>query len=119
MFTGFYHQTIHPLHEGYGPVVMVGPNALSYINSQAWKDFYAHKAHGQEMIKDPECYVKHPDAHTIVNGNHEEHARHRRLESPGFSARSLREQEPLIQNYVYMFIRGIGRLCENGETPTV
>lgn len=119
MFTGFHHRAIHALHEKYGPVVRIGPNNLSFINPQAWKDIYAHKkTREQDMIKDPEFYVRNPDAPTIVNGNHEEHARYRRLYSPGFSARSLREQEPLIQNYVNMFISSLSRLCENGETST-
>ncbi|PNP78706.1 hypothetical protein FNYG_08052 [Fusarium nygamai] len=117
MWTGYHHRAMHQLHEKYGPVVRIAPNNISFINPQAWKDIYAHKkTRDQEMIKDPEFYVRNPDAPTIVNGNHEEHARYRRLYSPGFSARSLREQEPLIQGYVDMFIRGLSRLCEHGET---
>ncbi|KAJ4244588.1 hypothetical protein NW762_014444 [Fusarium torreyae] len=118
MWTGYHHRAMHRLHEKYGPVVRIAPNNLSFINPQAWKDIYAHKkSRDQEMIKDPEFYVRNPDAPTIVNGNHEEHARYRRLYSPGFSARSLREQEPLIQGYVNMFISGLSRACEHGETP--
>jgi cytochrome P450 len=117
MWTGFHHRAVHELHTRYGPVVRIAPNNLSYINPQAWKDIYAHKkTRQQEMIKDPEFYVRNPDAPTIVNGNHEEHARYRRLYAPGFSARSLREQEPMIQEYVAMFIGGLGRACERGET---
>lgn len=116
MWTGYHHRAVHELHTQYGPVVRIAPNNLSYINPQAWKDIYAHKkTREQEMIKDPEFYVRNPDAPTIVNGNHEEHARYRRLYSPGFSARSLREQEPLIQGYVDMFISGLRRLCEQSE----
>ncbi|KPM37985.1 Isotrichodermin C-15 hydroxylase [Neonectria ditissima] len=118
MWTGYHHRAVQELHAKYGPVVRIAPNNLSYINPQAWKDIYAHKkTREQEMIKDPEFYVRNPDAPTIVNGNHEEHARYRRLYSPGFSARSLREQEPLIQGYVDMFINGLARACEHGETP--
>lgn len=117
MWTGYHHRALHELHEKYGPIVRIAPNNISFINPQAWKDIYAHKkSREQEMIKDPEFYVRNPDAPTIVNGNHEEHARYRRLYSPGFSARSLREQEPLIQTYVTMFIDGLTRACENGES---
>ena len=116
LWTGYHHRACHALHEKYGPVVRIAPNKLSYINPQAWKDIYAHKrTREQEMIKDPEWYVRNPDAPHIVNGNHEEHARYRRLYSPGFSLRSLRDQEPIIQGYVNMFIDGITRACENGE----
>ncbi|KAJ3544836.1 hypothetical protein NM208_g1879 [Fusarium decemcellulare] len=118
MWTGFHHRAMQEIHEKYGPVVRIAPNNLSFINPQAWKDIYSHKkTRAQEMIKDPEFYVRNPDAPHIVNGNHEEHARYRRLYSPGFSARSLREQEPLIQNYVNLFIKGLGRACEHGEAP--
>lgn len=117
MWTGFHHRAVHELHEKYGPIVRIAPNNISFINPQAWKDIYAHKkSRDQEMIKDPEFYVRNPDAPTIVNGNYEEHARYRRLYSPGFSARSLREQEPLIQTYVTMFVNGLTRACENGES---
>ncbi|KAK7432902.1 hypothetical protein QQZ08_000373 [Neonectria magnoliae] len=118
MWTGYHHRAVQELHAKYGPIVRIAPNNLSFINPQAWKDIYAHKkTRDLEMIKDPEFYVRNPDAPTIVNGNREEHARYRRLYSPGFSARSLREQEPLIQGYVNMFINGLGRACEHGETP--
>ena len=116
MFTGFHHRAVHELHERYGPVVRTAPDKLSFINPAAWKDIYGHKkSRDQEMIKDPEFYVRNPDAPHIVNGSHEEHSRYRRLYSPGFSLRSLREQEPLIQNYVNMFINGLSRACGNGE----
>jgi cytochrome P450 len=118
MWKGKHHLAMHSLHTRYGPVVRIAPNNLSYINPQAWKDIYSHKKAPQlEMIKDPEFYVRNPDAPHIVNGNREEHARYRRLYSPGFSLRSLREQEPLIQGYVNMFVDGIARACEQGETP--
>jgi cytochrome P450 len=118
MWTGYHHRAVNDLHSKYGPVVRIAPNNLSYINPQAWKDIYAHKkTRAQEMIKDPEWYVRNPDATHIVNGNREKHARYRRLYSPGFSLRSLREQEPLIRNYVNMFISGLTRACEHGETP--
>lgn len=118
MWTGYHHFAVTKLHAKYGPIVRISPNNLSYVSPQAWKDIYSHKkTREQEMIKDPEFYVRNPDAPTIVNGNHEEHARYRRLYSPGFSLRSLREQEPLIQGYVNMFINGLGRACAGGEAP--
>lgn len=117
MWTGYHHIAVARLHAKYGPVVRIAPNNLSYISPQAWKDIYSHKKTvEQEMIKDPEFYVGNPDAPTIVNGNREQHARYRRLYSPGFSLRSLREQEPLIQNYVNLFVNGLGRDCDSGKT---
>lgn len=37
------------------------------------------------------------------------HRRIHRLLSPGFSARSLAEQEPLVQGYVDLFLSQVGR----------
>ena len=34
------------LHERYGPIVRVGPERLSYIDSNAWKDIQGHRADG-------------------------------------------------------------------------
>lgn len=117
MWTGYHHRALHSLHSQYGPVVRVAPNSLSFINPAAWRDIYGHKkTRREEMIKDPEFYVRNPDAPHIVNGNHEEHARYRRLYQPGFSARALREQEGLITGYVDMFIAGLTRECETIET---
>lgn len=118
MWKGKHHLAMHELHAKYGPVVRIAPNNLSFINPQAWKDIYYYKkAPELEMVKDPEFYVRNPAAPTIINGNREEHARYRRLYSPGFSLRSLREQEPLIQGYVNGFVNGITQACEQGETP--
>ena len=117
MWSGHHHRIVKALHDQYGPVVRISPNNLSYISPQAWRDIYAHKKTRElEMIKDPEFYVRNPNAPSIVNGNYEDHARYRRLYSPGFSARSLREQEPLIQRYVDLFVNGLTRACEHGET---
>lgn len=116
MWTGFHHRDVHELHKRYGPIVRVAPNSISYINPQAWKDIYGHKkSRTLEMVKDPEFYVRDPNASTIVNGNWEEHARYRKLYSPGFSLRSLREQESLIQGYITMFVDGLARACEADE----
>nr|AVY05532.1 cytochrome P450 monooxygenase [Nodulisporium sp.] len=111
-------QTVRALHEKYGPVVRIGPDELSFVESQAWKDIYGH--HGSnEMAKDPKFYRlmgKHvPD--TIISADRERHGLLRRQLAHGFSERSMREQEPIIGEYVDLLMRRLEEHCEDGRKP--
>ena len=68
------------------------------------------------MDKDSRFYRSLDDyAPDIITANREEHARLRRLLSHGFSDRSMREQEPMIMQYIDLLVR---RLYENSESGT-
>lgn len=47
---------VHAMHLKYGPVVRISPNELAYIDSEAWKDIYGHRAGKGEIPKDPQFY---------------------------------------------------------------
>jgi cytochrome P450 len=95
---GHSHLDAAALHDRYGPVVRIGPNELSFITAQAFRDIYGL---GSRFTKYKPRYI------TPVNGvDHlinivvdADHARHRRLLSHAFSERALRDQEPLIRGY--------------------
>ncbi|KAF1810537.1 cytochrome P450 [Eremomyces bilateralis CBS 781.70] len=96
------------LHGKYGPVVRIGPDALSYITGGAWREIYGHrpgKTHSQ-MPKDPVQYASQPGrAWSIINApTIPIHSKIRRLLNPSFSEKSLRGQEPLITRYVDLLI---------------
>lgn len=91
------------LHEVYGPIVRVGPNQLSFIASQAWKDIYGYRGpRGQTFQKDP--MMLGPDLKKSEEGltraDDASHSRQRRIFSHAFSNKALTEQEPLIRGYV-------------------
>ncbi|KAI1372287.1 cytochrome P450 [Hypoxylon crocopeplum] len=115
--SGDLPQTIKKLHDKYGPVVRIAPDELSFIESQAWKDIYGH--HGSyEMAKYPKFYRplgRHaPD--TIISAEREEHSMLRRQLAHGFSERSMREQEPMIGEYVDLLMRRLEEHSDNGRT---
>ncbi|KAI1411113.1 cytochrome P450 [Hypoxylon sp. FL1857] len=118
ILSGDLPQTVKKLHDKYGPVVRVAPDELSFVESQAWKDIYGH--HGSyEMAKDPKFYRllgKHaPD--TIVSADREHHSMLRRQLAHGFSERSMREQEPIIGEYVDLLMRRLEEHSDNGRKP--
>jgi cytochrome P450 len=85
-------------------VVRYGPEALSYISPQAWKDICGHRVGGHEEFKKDNQRFYRP----AFNGEHDiasepsaqEHARVRRIFSNAFSDKALKLQEPLIQEHI-------------------
>ncbi|KAK0622230.1 Cytochrome P450 monooxygenase rdc4 [Lasiodiplodia hormozganensis] len=98
------------VHEKYGEVVRVGPDRLSYISAQAWKDIYGHRtAKRPENPKDTRLYVKAVNGeHTIISvPDARDHGSIRKIFSNAFSDKALKLQEPLIQKYVDKLILNI------------
>lgn len=107
--SGQLHQRLRELHDEYGEVVRIRPNALTYTSSQAWKDIYGRPKSGVlPFDKDPEFYATPmPGKASLLNANDADHTRHKRLVSSAFSDRAMREQESIIMSYIDLFI---GRL---------
>ncbi|GLI82179.1 hypothetical protein PoHVEF18_010585 [Penicillium ochrochloron] len=113
---GKFPLMIHRLHEEYGEVVRIAPNKLSYISSQAWQDIAGARKHGQlEMPKDPRWYCQGANGPDIVNCDQVTHRRFRKAFAHGFSDRSLRLQEPLIQQHITVLIDQLTRCVLRGE----
>ena len=96
------------LHEKYGPVVRVGVNELSYISPQAWVDIYGQRPGVGQM---PKVVYKPPEgfeARHMLIASTEDHTRHRRLLTHAFSDRALREQEPIVKEYVDLLMQRLG-----------
>ncbi|RTE80145.1 hypothetical protein BHE90_005329 [Fusarium euwallaceae] len=121
--TGNVHRMQMRLHERYGPIVRVGPERLSYIDSNAWKDIQGHRADGHGSFeKDPSLMAKqvHSD---IIRADNSTHSRQRRIFSHAFSDKALKEQESLIRGYVDLLISKMreesgsdGHICTNPPT---
>ena len=95
-------------HRQYGEVVRLGPDRLSYINPQAWKDIAGAGAGKRlENTKDPSTLG--PDIHgTHSLGSQPEamvHRSQRRVFAPAFSDKALKLQEPLILGYLNSLVR--------------
>ncbi|KAJ5257242.1 hypothetical protein N7478_013346 [Penicillium angulare] len=103
---GNFNKWISNIHVQYGDVVRVAPDELSYSSGEAWKDIYGHGAAGKKSTnKDLRFYgPTFNGAPDIIRANGPDHARFRRNFSNAFSDKALREQQPLIGQYVDMFI---------------
>jgi cytochrome P450 len=109
---GLAVKIIPALHEKYGPVVRLAPNELSYIDAQAWKDIFGHRAGGKPSFpKDPAQYGPDlPGVKGILRSDDLAHSRQRRVFSHAFSDRALKEQESLIKMYVDLLIKTLSKL---------
>ncbi|KKY13365.1 putative cytochrome p450 [Diplodia seriata] len=99
-------------HERYGEVVRLGPDRLSYISPQAWKDIYGHRTGGRkENGKDTRFYEPdlNGERHLVSEGDIQEHGAVRRIFSNAFSDRALKLQEPLIKGYADQMIANMYR----------
>ncbi|KAJ5726713.1 uncharacterized protein N7483_008070 [Penicillium malachiteum] len=113
---GKQHSTIKELHDKYGDVVRISPNALAYRAAAAWRDIYGHRKKGQKVfIKDPSLYTTLPNGvNAIITANEKEHQRMRRLLTHAFSNKALGEQEGILHTYADMLIDKLGEvLCES------
>ncbi|KAK8034018.1 hypothetical protein PG993_009013 [Apiospora rasikravindrae] len=97
------------LHDKYGPVVRYGPNDLSYSTGDAWKAILGYERGRDENPKDnipPINGVRH-----LITASQEDHARVRRIFSPAFSDRSLKQQEPLFRKYTDQLVRHLEKMA--------
>ena len=113
---GQQHAVIKRLHDQYGEVVRIAPNALAYRASSAWKDIYGHRTKGQKVfLKDPALYSPTPNGvNAIITANDKDHQRMRRLLAHAFSNKALGEQEGILQTYADMLVHKLNEiLCGN------
>ena len=115
--SGQVHHRLRELHDQYGEVVRIRPNALTYRSPQAWKDIYGHRKPGAlPFSKDSEFYMPAaPGTAHLINANEADHSRQKRLLTHAFSERALRDQEPLIISYIDLFIRQLRGYADREE----
>ncbi|KAK1985268.1 cytochrome P450 [Colletotrichum cereale] len=114
ILTGTLPFDVLGLHKRYGPVVRIAPDELAFDDSRAWKDILGYR--GVEMEKSPKFYrpiqpILDGPPNIIFSGS-EEHANLRRALAHGFSERSMRDEQPIINSYVDLLVK---RLHEHGE----
>ncbi|OBR14966.1 Benzoate 4-monooxygenase cytochrome P450 [Colletotrichum higginsianum IMI 349063] len=90
------------LHAEYGPVVRLGPSAVSYIDERAWEDIHG-KHDGRKQLKKAKEFVPTSPPNgaqgLVFVRDDKAHGRIRRNFSHGFSDKALRDQEGLIGRY--------------------
>ncbi|TLD15252.1 hypothetical protein PspLS_10767 [Pyricularia sp. CBS 133598] len=111
---GSWHKQMLAAHKKYGSVVRIAPDYLAMDGAVGYKEIYARRPNQMEFDKHPAAYGL--DRHVGLLASHrEDHRRLRRGISHAFSEVALREQEPLIQQYVNLFMERITAYAEKGE----
>ncbi|KAJ5364467.1 uncharacterized protein N7496_010180 [Penicillium cataractarum] len=118
---GKQHSVVKRLHDQYGSVVRIAPNALVYNSAAAWKDIYGHRKKGQKLfVKDPALYSPTPNGtNAIITANDEEHSRMRRLLAHAFSNKALQEQEHILHVYADMLIDKLAGILHGSQRAVV
>jgi cytochrome P450 len=100
LYFGTDSTDIPALHAKYGPIVRTKPDHLSYANGAAgFKEIYGFAKKG--LYKDPQFYTKPiNEVPSIVGADDAGHSRQRKIVSNAFSDRALKEQEPLLKQWV-------------------
>lgn len=115
MISGDCHKQMVKLHQQYGDVVRVAPGQVAVLDARAWKETMGHRRAGQlENGRDPIFYALASKGLLGPVGS-EEHGRQRRILSHGFSAQSLGQQQPLIQQYVDLLMLRLGENSQGGD----
>lgn len=107
------------MHNKHGPVVRIAPDELAFADADAWKDIMTQKSGVLECGKWVAYYTPR-DGHpgSIMYAPTEVHAGIRRNMAYGFSERSMREQEAIMQSYINLLIRRLRENCgARGEKP--
>lgn len=98
-------QTIHRLHQEYGPVVRIGPNELCFNSVESLKAIYGQSS---DFPKGP-LYDSFGKRSVLTMRDIDEHKERRKRLSPVFSTAHLNELEPLILDKVRDLIVAVDR----------
>ncbi|KAK2008690.1 cytochrome P450 monooxygenase-like protein, partial [Colletotrichum eremochloae] len=109
---GRWPYVVTDLHNKYGPVVRVAPEELVFFNVEAYKDVYGHAYRGKKTFIKTDFFNAGEEEGIATVKDPAEHARQRKMLSRGFSQQSLREQEPLVHQYVDMLLEQLGKLAD-------
>ncbi|KAI0851917.1 cytochrome P450 monooxygenase [Daldinia vernicosa] len=116
--SGTPHKKIRALHQKYGDVVRTGPNSVSLLNHDAWRQVYGHRKVGQpENLKETSYFQAVP--HSLIGADSENHSRARRILANGFSAQSMIKQESLMGVYIDLFFERLREHCISGKPVDV
>ena len=108
---------VRDIHLKYGPIVRIAPDEISFAKAEGWPDIFQTRAGHLSFPKNPVWWSAQPgqpDSIISVKST-EDHTRMRKLLHHGFTERALREQEPILQNYVGMLIDRLSKCATSPE----
>ena len=90
------------LHRKYGEVVRISPDELSFTNPSAWRDIYGHRPQLPKALVSMGRSIN--GVLPIIVAHVDDHTRQRKIISPAFSEKALREQEYILHEYTDLLI---------------
>ncbi|KAF1950207.1 cytochrome P450 [Byssothecium circinans] len=97
---GRYVRDVNAIHQKYGPVVRISPDAVSFATAEAWKDIYGLQAGKLQLQKDYKRFPDRPEPIHLFGSSSEDHARIRRILNHAFSSAALREQQKIVDKHI-------------------
>ncbi|KAI8937337.1 hypothetical protein NX059_006543 [Plenodomus lindquistii] len=99
---------VREMHAKYGHIVRIGPNQLSFTHPDAWKDIYGHGTKNTRGTVPDKDWAKYGTsingAQSLISARPENHGRMRKIFTPAFSDRALKQQEPLFLKYTDLLV---------------
>ncbi|KAH8807930.1 isotrichodermin C-15 hydroxylase [Xylogone sp. PMI_703] len=110
-WNGDQHLDIQRCHEKYGPIVRYGPNHLLFNTATGIKDIYIL---GKNISKHP-AFEGRNEKFASIGTIHDkvEHAKRRRIVSPGFTAIAIKRFEPKLLDHVNKFCNLVYQIGES------
>lgn len=108
-------QIMVDVHRKYGDVVRVAPNELSFASLQSYLDMYGHVMKGRGRFLKSSFYEDSGPPRVTNATDPEVHARQRKALSHAFSAKALRDQEVVVQEFVDLLMKQLSKLGEDGQ----
>ena len=114
-YTGLDSVDLPALHAKYGSVVRTQPGHISYANGAAsFKEI--HGFGKRAFYKDPQSYsVPYNKVHSLLTADDAGHSRQRKVVYNAFSDRALKEQEPLLRQWVRLMKDKMTESAEAGK----
>ncbi|KAF2797408.1 cytochrome P450 [Melanomma pulvis-pyrius CBS 109.77] len=113
------HRYVSSLHKKYGDIVRIAPNEISFIDPQAWKDIYGHPTKANQGAMPTKHWGRYGNtvngSYTLINAPDADHTRMRRIFTPAFSDRALKQQEPLFLKYVDLLVSKLKEGVESDQ----
>ncbi|KAH7076867.1 cytochrome P450 monooxygenase-like protein [Paraphoma chrysanthemicola] len=112
-------------HERYGEVVRLNPNEVSFTSGDtAWPDIYGFRTgkykNTGSYVNDRVWYRRPTNGvWSVLAADEADHTRMRRNLAHAFSEKALREQEPLVQQYVDLLVHRFGEFAAEGKPLNV
>ncbi|KAF1836188.1 cytochrome P450 46A1 [Decorospora gaudefroyi] len=114
---GTRNDVLRDLHQKYGHVVRINHDELSFTDPDCWKDIDGHGTKGTAGSLPHKYWARYGTApngtHNIISTRDEDHTRQRKIFTPAFSDRALKQQEPLFVRYADQLVLKLREGVEN------